>query len=78
MLKKNYLNHVKMKQKDVFNFIKEKFNIDITNYNQEEFEKILLIIEKYLLKEIELNNNINKENNKVLKNLLEQINNTLI
>ena len=24
MLKKNYLNHVKMKQKDVFNFIKEK------------------------------------------------------
>lgn len=78
MLKKNYLNHVKMKQKDVFNFIKEKFNIDITNYNQEELEKILLIIEKYLLKEIELNNNINKENNKVLKNLLEQINNTLI
>ena len=67
-----------MKQKDVFNFIKEKFNIDITNYNQEELEKILLIIEKYLLKEIELNNNINKENNKVLKNLLEQINNTLI
>lgn len=78
MLKKNYLNHVKMKQKDVFNFIKEKFNIDITNYNQEELKKILLIIEKYLLKEIELNNNINKENNKVLKNLLEQINNTLI
>lgn len=78
MLKKNYLNHVKMKQKDVFNFIKEKFNIDITNYNQEELEKILLIIEKYLLKEIELNNNINKENNKVLKILLEQINNTLI
>lgn len=78
MLKKNYLNHVKMKQKDVFNFIKEKFNIDITNYNQEELEKILLIIEKYLLKEIELNNNINKENNKVLKNLLEQINNTLM
>lgn len=67
-----------MKQKDVFNFIKEKFNIDITNYNQEELKKILLIIEKYLLKEIELNNNINKENNKVLKNLLEQINNTLI
>ena len=78
MLKKNYLNHVKMKQKDVFNIIKEKFNIDITNYNQEELKKILLIIEKYLLKEIELNNNINKENNKVLKNLLEQINNTLI
>ena len=78
MLKKNYLNHVKKKQKDVFNFIKEKFNIDITNYNQEELKKILLIIEKYLLKEIELNNNINKENNKVLKNLLEQINNTLI
>ena len=78
MLKKNYLNHVKMKQKDVFNFIKEKFNIDITNYNQEQLKKILLIIEKYLLKEIELNNNINKENNKVLKNLLEQINNTLI
>lgn len=78
MIKKNYLNHVKMKQKDVFNFIKEKFNIDITNYNQEELEKILLIIEKYLLKEIELNNNINKENNKVLKNLLEQINNTLM
>ena len=67
-----------MKQKDVFNFIKEKFNIDITNYNQEELEKILLIIEKYLLKEIELNNNKNKEKNKVLKNLLEQINNTLI
>lgn len=67
-----------MKQENVVDFIKEKFQIDITNYNQEELENILLIIENYLLKEIELNNNINRVNNKILKELLEQINNTLI
>ena len=69
MLKKNYLNHVKMKQKDV-KFIKEKFQIDITNYNKIEQKNILSIIENYISKEIELNNK--------LKQLLKELKNTLI
>ena len=40
-----------MKQKDV-KFIKEKFQIDLTNYNKIEQKNILSIIENYISKEI--------------------------
>lgn len=66
-----------MKQKDV-KFIKEKFQIDITNYNKIEQKNILSIIENYISKEIELNNKINQNKKNKLKQLLKELKNTLI
>ena len=66
-----------MKQKDV-EFIKEKFQIDITNYNKIEQKNILSIIENYISKEIELNNKIKQTKNKELKEILKELKNTLI
>lgn len=66
-----------MKQKDV-KFIKEKFQIDITNYNKIEQKNILSIIENYISKEIELNNKINQNQKNKLKQLLKELKNTLI
>ena len=65
-----------MKQKDV-EFIKEKFQIDITNYNKIEQKNILSIIENYISKEIELNNKINQNQKNKLKQLLKEVKNTL-
>lgn len=65
-----------MKQKDV-KFIKEKFQIDITNYNKIEQKNILSIIENYISKEIELNNKINQNKKNKLKQLLKELKNTL-
>ena len=65
-----------MKQKDV-EFIKEKFQIDITNYNKIEQKNILSIIENYISKEIELNNKIKQTKNKELKEILKELKNTL-
>lgn len=65
-----------MKQKDV-EFIKEKFQIDITNYNKIEQKNILSIIENYISKEIELNNKIKQTKNKKLKEILKELKNTL-
>ena len=65
-----------MKQKDV-KFIKEKFQIDITNYNKIEHKNILSIIENYISKEIELNNKINQNKKNKLKQLLKEVKNTL-
>ena len=65
-----------MKQKDV-EFIKEKFQIDITNYNKIEQKNILSIIENYISKEIELNNKINQNKKNKLKQLLKEVKNTL-
>lgn len=65
-----------MKQKDV-KFIKEKFQIDITNYNKIEQKNILSIIENYISKEIELNNKINQNKKNKLKQLLKEVKNTL-
>ena len=65
-----------MKQKDV-KFIKEKFQIDITNYNKIEQKNILSIIENYISKEIELNNKIKQTKNKKLKEILKELKNTL-
>ena len=65
-----------MKQKDV-EFIKEKFQIDITNYNKIEQKNILSIIENYISKEIELNNKINQNQKNKLKQLLKELKNTL-
>lgn len=66
-----------MKQKDV-KFIKEKFQIDITNYNKIEQKNILSIIENYISKEIELNNKINQNKKNKLKQLLKEVKNTLL
>ena len=65
-----------MKQKDV-KFIKEKFQIDITNYNKIEQKNILSIIENYISKEIELNNKINQNQKNKLKQILKELKNTL-
>lgn len=65
-----------MKQKDV-KFIKEKFQIDITNYNKIEQKNILSIIENYISKEIELNNKISQNKKNKLKQLLKELKNTL-
>ena len=65
-----------MKQKDV-KFIKEKFQIDITNYNKIEQKNILSIIENYISKEIELNNKINQNKKNKFKQLLKELKNTL-
>ena len=65
-----------MKQKDV-KFIKEKFQIDITNYNKIEQKNILSIIENYISNEIELNNKINQNKKNKLKQLLKEVKNTL-
>lgn len=61
-----------MKQENV-NFIKEKFQIDLNNYDLKEQEKIIFIIEEYLKNELIISKKNNLEKNKQLKELLEEI-----
>lgn len=65
-----------MKQENV-NFIKEKFHIDLNNYNLEEQEKIISTIEEYLKTELIISRKNNLNKNKKLKELLEEINDNL-